>query len=87
MAVHPASRLFCQAHVSMFLFPAEDLPLAPGFTTTTTGYDPPSFYSSPNDQQSRIYDSSYREPELYPGSQATGARPPTLSTPAARVSR
>ena len=67
MAVHPASRLFCQAHVSMFLFPAEDLPLAPGFTTTTTGYDPPSFYSSPNDQQSRIYDSSYREPELYPG--------------------
>jgi len=59
---------------SHIILNTEDLPLAPGFTTTTTGYDPPSFYSSSNDQQSRIYDSSYREPELYPGEPPGGYR-------------
>ena len=74
--MHPARRLFHLTNWSKadILFPAEDLPLAPGFTTTTTGYDPPSFYSSSNDQQSRIYDSSYREPELYPGEPPGGYR-------------
>ena len=58
----------------IFLFPAEDLRLDPGFAPTTTGYDPPSFYSSSNDQQSRIYDSSYREQDLYPGEPSPGYR-------------
>ena len=59
--------------LKLFLFPAEDLRLDPGFAPTTTGYDPPSFYS-PNDQQSRIYDSSYREQDLYPGEPSPGYR-------------
>ena len=54
-----------------FLVLAEDLPLAPGFPSTTissSGYDPPSFYTTSTDQaQTRLYDSSYRDQDLYPG--------------------
>ena len=62
-----------EKQIEIFTFSAEDLRLDPGFAPTTTGYDPPSFYSSPNDQQSRIYDSSYRE-DLYPGEPSPGYR-------------
>ena len=46
---------------------AEDLPLAPGFTTTTTGYDPPSFYtSSEPGAGARLYSGGdYRDQDLY----------------------
>ena len=54
-----------------FLVLAEDLPLAPGFPSTTissSGYDPPTFYTTSSDQgQTRLYDSSYRDQDLYPG--------------------
>ena len=54
----------------IFLISAEDLPLAPSFTTTTTGYDPPSFYGNSADGPSggsRIYGDGYRDQEIYPG--------------------
>ena len=54
-----------------FLVSAEDLPLAPGFPSTTissSGYDPPTFYTTSSDQaQTRLYDSAYRDQDLYPG--------------------
>ena len=52
-----------------FLISAEDLPLAPAFTTTTTGYDPPSFYSNSEGPSggSRLYGDGYRDQEIYPG--------------------
>ena len=54
-----------------FLVLAEDLPLAPGFPSTTissSGYDPPTFYTSSTDQtHTRLYDSTYRDQDLYPG--------------------
>ena len=54
-----------------FLVLAEDLRLDPGFPSTTissTGYDPPTFYTTSSDQaQTRLYDSSYRDQDLYPG--------------------
>ena len=50
------------------VFSAEDLPLAPGFTTTTTGYDPPSFYTTSSDgggPGGRLYGDNYRDQEMY----------------------
>merc|ERR1719350_877491 len=56
---------------SHIILNTEDLPLAPGFPSTTissSGYDPPTFYTSSSDQtQTRLYDSSYRDQDLYPG--------------------
>ena len=56
---------------TILIISAEDLPLAPGFTTTTTGYDPPSFYTSSGDTGgqagSRLYGDSYRDQEIYTG--------------------
>merc|ERR1711892_310689 len=56
---------------SHIILNTEDLPLAPGFPSTTissSGYDPPTFYTTSSDQgQTRLYDSSYRDQDLYPG--------------------
>ena len=67
------------------LVSAEDLPLAPGFTTTTTGYDPPSFYSS-SEAGARLYGApepqgGYRDQDLYtePGYQGRGQGGQTYS--------
>lgn len=63
---------------SHIILNTEDLPLAPGFTTTTTGYDPPSFYSS-SEAGARLYGApetagGYRDQDLYgePGYQGRG---------------
>jgi len=56
---------------SHIILNTEDLPLAPGFPTTTissSGYDPPTFYTTSSDQsQTRLYDSAYRDQDIYPG--------------------
>merc|ERR1719210_2890024 len=57
---------------SHIILNTDDLPLAPGFTTTTTGYDPPSFYTSSSPVEGgpgRMYGGgdSYRDQEIYPG--------------------
>jgi len=56
---------------SHIILNTEDLRLDPGFPSTTissTGYDPPTFYTTSSDQaQTRLYDSSYRDQDLYPG--------------------
>lgn len=65
---------------SHIILNTEDLPLAPGFTTTTTGYDPPSFYSS-SEAGARLYGApeaagGYRDQDLYgePGYQGRGGQ-------------
>merc|ERR1719412_988577 len=56
---------------SHIILNTEDLRLDPGFpspTISSTGYDPPTFYTTSSDQaQTRLYDSSYRDQDLYPG--------------------
>jgi len=57
---------------SHIILNTEDLPLAPGFSPVTTGYDPPSFYTSSSPVEGgpgRMYGGgdSYRDQEIYPG--------------------
>lgn len=51
----------------------EDLPLAPGFSSTTlSSYDNPPFSSPYSTSENRIYDSPYREEGLYDGYRTPG---------------